>query len=240
MLRLLAIGCNYPGEAYSLPDCEMDANSLAKTFAPYVGSARTLLSRQATHAGMLRAVRAFLDSLRAGDLGLLSFSGHGTNEKISGKYVQAIVANDGKVFYEHELRQILNDRPEGTILGMLSDSCHSGGLPRGHIGNSRKPRTVPVRLVTPHDTKVPAKAPPRPNFEYLASKAEEYAYSTGEGGAMTRAFCECFAKRGGRTTLRSLHQGIRTLLPNKEWPQTPQFVCRDAALAKRTIRSFVK
>lgn len=234
-LRLLAVACNYPGEDYALPDCESDAQSMEELFAPYASSATVLLSRKATRTKIISAVQDFLETLCSGDLGLLSFSGHGTRERKGNKWVEAIVANDGQLIYEDELRTLLNDRASGVILAMLSDSCNSGGLPRG---NGRQVRTVPVRLLDPHEFKPPKRSPPRPNAVYTACKDTEYAYSTGQGGAMSLATRASFEEAGSRTTLQSLHKKIRARLPSPEYGQSPQFFCRDKKLAARTIKSF--
>lgn len=233
-IHLLSIGCNYAGESCELPDCELDAELIAETFEPYVASGKLLIGKKASARGIVKAVKALLEKLKPKDLGLISFSGHGTRERKGAKYVEAIVANDLELIYEFELRDVLNAR-SGGILVMLADCCHSGGLSR----NPHKVRTIPSTHCFTHQATPPRKAAPRPNAEYLACQAKEYAFSTGVGGAMTLAIVDAFGEHGARTSLQSLHRAIRTRLPSPEWDQHPQFVCRDKSLAKRTIRSFV-
>lgn len=239
-IRMFTCGCDYPGESYSLPDCSKDAQALVATFEKYIASVTVLLNRKAPLATAVKALLAFYDSCKAGDFALLAFSGHGTSDEIDGKRVEGIVLNDGKVLYEAKLRQIINTRPRGVIAAMLSDSCYSGLLPKGN--HQRTPRTVAASKVTWPEFDQPARMPVQPNAAYLGcsgKKGDEYSYSTGDGGAMTLATIAAFNESEDRTTLKALHTKIRKRLPTKEWPQTPVFFCRDAALAKRTIKSFV-
>lgn len=232
-LHLLAIGCNYEGESYALPDCARDAISIAEALEPFAATAKALLNEKATRRGMLAAFAKHKTARKKSDTSIISFSGHGTTEPIDGKGVQAIVCNDGTLLYEHELRELLADLGPAIF---IADCCYSGGLTRGR----RKARTVPVSHCFRHETIVPRRMPPKPHATYAACRAGETAASTGKGGAFTLALLEAFEKRKDATTLKGLAQGIKALLPTDDYPQHPVFSCADKAFANRTIRSFAR
>lgn len=226
----LFIGNNYRGESFELPDCEMDALSLAEEFEPYLTSGKVLLSK--TRRSMISALGSLKDRVtRNYDLALVSFSGHGTTDTINGKQVQAIVCNDGTLIYEFELRQMLADL---GLAALLADSCYAGGLTRG----MQRGKTIPVRFCFTHEAKVPSKLPPQPHARYLACRAGETAASTGHGGAMTLAVLEAFRERKDETTFDALGKRIKQLLPNGEYEQHPVYSCTVASFGKKTLKSF--
>lgn len=235
-IRLLAIGTNYTGESYELPDCELDAENVRTAFAPFCETATTLLGKKATREGITKAVRKLIGSLQKGDLGILYFSGHGTYETIKGKRVEAIVCHGGSVIYDFEKRNEFNKRKAGSFIVAASDSCFSGGMMKQF---GVKARSVSIKHLYPHRVEVPTRSPRRPNAEFSASAAKEVSYSTGNGGAWTLAMLEEFADRHVNTTLPALHKRIRKHLPNDEYDQSPQFVCDDE-LKRRTLKSFTK
>lgn len=235
-IRGLFIGCNYPGESYELPDCDLDSENLAATLEPCFASGRCLLNKKASRKGVGAAFRKFYTELRPGDVPIVSFSGHGTSDTIDGKEVQGIVCNDGVVLYEFELRQLLADL-ENAVL--ICDSCFSGGLPRARVKS--RPRTVPASHVFwPRDIEIPSRMPAKPRVRYLACKGDETADSTGNGGAFTNALIEAFDERKENTTFISLANAVKKMLPNKEHRQTPVFSYADRTFASRTLKSFNK
>lgn len=236
-IHLLAIGTNYTGESYELPDCEYDAMQITKTLKPFCTTAKELLGARATRPGILRAVKALLAHLTRGSLGLLYFSGHGTQTTVQGRRQEAIVAHGGTLVYEREIRALLSDRAAGSMLCSMADCCHSAGLAKGRLRGFK--RSIPDSFCfLPDIARLPRVSKNLPDSRWLACKADELAYSTGNGGAYTLAFLEAFADRGEKTTLPALHKAIRRQLPSDRWPQTPQLRC-DAELRTRTIKSFV-
>lgn len=232
-IYLVAIGCNYRQTESELPDCEMDAISIVDALSDHTTACRAVLGKG--RRAIESTVRRYLGRARSGDIILLSFSGHGTTGYVGGKKVQGIVTEDMEVIYDFELRQIVNTRDSGVVAVMLADCCYSGGLAR----RKGKVRAIPSNRCFLHKVLVPSRLSPPPNAVYLACKANEVAYSTGSGGAMTLAFVAALEKLGVEGTLRGLHREVRKSLPSWEWPQTPQFVCRDRKLASRTLGSFL-
>lgn len=236
-IHLLAIGTNYTGESYELPDCEYDAMQMTETLEPYCTTAKELLGARATRPGILRAVKALLAHLTRGSLGLIYFSGHGTQAAVQGRTQEAIVSHGGVLIYEREIRALLADREKGSLLCSMADCCHSAGLAKGKLRGFK--RSIPESFCfLPDIDRVPRVVKDLPDSRWTACRANELAYSTGRGGAYTLAFLESFAERGVTTTLPELHKAIRKRLPTDQWPQTPQLQC-DAELRRRTIKTFV-
>lgn len=232
MIHGLFIGCNYTGTANELPDCELDAERLDDEFAPFLKSGKVLLSNQATRNGMIAALESLKKKMKAGDLALVAYSGHGTTDTIDGKLVQAIVPNDFELIYEFELRRMLTDL--GTA-ALMADSCYSGGLTRSMAAGSR---FISISRCRPHAVNLPSRKPAAPHAVYSACGPRETAASTGNGGAMTLAILEAFRERKDATTFASLATRVKKLLPSREYMQHPQFTCKNKDFAKRTLRSF--
>lgn len=231
-LHLLAIGNNYRGTLNELPDCELDAQNISELFAPYCESVTTLLSKG--RESIVKATTKFLSKLGKNDLGILYYSGHGTQTAVNMKISEAIVCNDVRLIYDFELRSLLNERAKGSMLAMAADCCYSGGLSRGIQGAKRM---IPASRCIKHRIERPARMPKGPEALYTAA-GKEPSYSTGQGGAWTLEFMDAFADRKAKTTLPALHKQIIKHLPSDEWPQHPTFECANA-LAGRTLKSFV-
>lgn len=234
-IRLLAIASNYTGTINELPDCVLDSENVIKAFSPFCETAESITGKDATRDGIRSAVAEFIGSLKSNDLGLLYFSGHGTQDKVQGKKVEAIVCDGFELIYDFEMRVDLNRRVDGSLLCALADSCYSGGLSRDF--NRAKARTMPVAQAVRHRIRFPVRTPKRPNAIFEGCDTKELSYSTGTGGAMTNVLLKAFAERKDATTLPALYKRVRKSLPSKQWPQTPQFVC-DKVLEKRMLKSF--
>lgn len=236
----LGVATNYTGTANALPDCELDAHNWAKLLKPYVDSTTLVLGKKATRQGILEAGKKWLDTLETGDLGILLFSCHGSRERISGEWHEAIVCNDMQMIYDFETDEMLSDRWKNTWLSILGDLCFSGGMARG---NPRIARTIPLSQCKPHKATPPSRPRAMPNVIYYAGcKETEYSYSTGKGGAMSLAMQKALAEGGLKATFGWLHKRVagkrpKGLLPTDEWPQTPQVIA-SARNLRRTLGEF--
>src|SRR5262245_20443135 len=68
---------HYAGWSGDLVACESDAHDMAALAAAQKIKPTILLTRQATRGSVLKAIRGAAKTLRAGDLFLLTYSGHG-------------------------------------------------------------------------------------------------------------------------------------------------------------------
>lgn len=142
---------DYSGWSGPLDACEFDANDLA-ALAKAQGIAPTvLLTKSATRAKTLAAIRAAAKRLKSGDFFLLSYSGHGGQvDDISGeeqdKLDETWCLFDGQLI-DDELYLELGRFAKGVRVLVLSDSCHSGTVVRAAppppTSTGPKPRLMP-------------------------------------------------------------------------------------------------
>lgn len=127
---------HYAGWSGPLKACEFDAKDMAQLAKDQGLKPKLLLTRQATRAKLLAALRAAAQSLKKGDLFFISFSGHGGQvPDVDGVADEADGRDETWCLYDG---QLLDDElylefsqfAEGVRILMLSDSCHSGTMAR--------------------------------------------------------------------------------------------------------------
>lgn len=139
--RSLHIGLNFVNDAaYGRPvprlaGCVNDANYMASMAAGQGFASSVLLNEQATVDGVTRAVLDAAGELAAGDMFLLSYSGHGSQVADLPGGDEADARDETWVLYD---RQFLDDEiaalearfAPGVRICLVSDSCHSGTVAR--------------------------------------------------------------------------------------------------------------
>jgi metacaspase-1 len=124
----------YSGWDGPLAACEFDANDMA-TIAKSKGMKPTvLLTKKATRAHTLAAMRSAAKALKSGDLFFMSYSGHGgqvpdTNGDEPDHQDETWCLYDGQLI-DDELYFELSKFAAGVRILVLSDSCHSGSVVR--------------------------------------------------------------------------------------------------------------
>jgi metacaspase-1 len=148
--RAIHVGLNavdarhYGGWSGDLVACEFDAKDMA-AIARSAGMRSTLLlTKKATRRSVLAALRAASKALRAGDLLLLTYSGHGGQiADVSGeerdKLDETWCLFDGELI-DDEVFLALSRFAAGVRIFVLSDSCHSGTVTRARIPEGGAPR----------------------------------------------------------------------------------------------------
>ncbi|MBL9175283.1 MAG: caspase family protein [Verrucomicrobiales bacterium] len=124
----------YGGWDGPLAACEFDAKDLAVIARSQGMKSRVLLTRRATRAAVLKGIRSAAGTLKAGDLFLLSYSGHGgqmpdTNGDEPDRKDETWCLFDGQLI-DDELYFELSKFAAGVRILVLSDSCHSGSVAR--------------------------------------------------------------------------------------------------------------
>lgn len=133
---------HYEGWDGELFACENDAKAMA-ALARKQGMVPTkLITKKATRAATLAALRSAAKALKAGDLFLLTFSGHGGQVKdMNGdepdRKDETWCLYDAQLV-DDELYLELSRFAKGVRVIVLSDSCHSGSVTR-----ARKPPPAP-------------------------------------------------------------------------------------------------
>lgn len=136
-IHSLHIGINnYRGTGSDLAGCVNDARDLLALVGPKAASSALLLDAKATRAGMLAALKLLLVRLGPGDLGFITFSGHGTyvadkNGDEPDRQDEALVCADLQLIIDDEFRGLLSARHRQSRLIVITDSCHSGSVHRG-------------------------------------------------------------------------------------------------------------
>ena len=125
---------HYSGWDGTLMACEADANDMYAISSGRGLTASRLLTADATSAAVTDAITDAASRLRAGDLFVLSYSGHGGQvTDVSGDEADGL--DETWVLYD---RQLLDDElyalwagfAPGVRILVLSDSCHSGSVVR--------------------------------------------------------------------------------------------------------------
>ena len=127
----------YGGWSGPLAACEFDANDMAAIAKTKGMKSTVLLTKKATRANMLAAMRAAAKTLASGDFFFLTYSGHGgqvpdvTGEEID-KKDETWCLFDGQLIDDELYCELAQFKPGVRIL-VLSDSCHSGTVTRERV-----------------------------------------------------------------------------------------------------------
>ncbi|MBN8505775.1 MAG: caspase family protein [Burkholderiales bacterium] len=121
---------HYAGWEGPLTACEFDAKDMAALALGQGIKPTTLLTRNATRAKVLTALRAAAKALKKGDYFMLTFSGHGgqvpdVDNEEADERDETWCLYDGQLI-DDELYLELTGFAAGVRILMLSDSCHSG------------------------------------------------------------------------------------------------------------------
>ncbi|HMO45217.1 MAG TPA: caspase family protein [Rubrivivax sp.] len=125
---------HYGGWTGDLAACEFDAKDMAALAAGRGIKATQLLTKDATRAKLLSALRAAAKTLVKGDIFMLTYSGHGGQvPDVSGdeadKLDETWCLYDAQLI-DDELYLELGRFAAGVRILVLSDSCHSGTVVR--------------------------------------------------------------------------------------------------------------
>ncbi|MET0210408.1 MAG: caspase family protein [Burkholderiaceae bacterium] len=125
---------DYAGWDGPLAACEFDANDMAAIARSRGIKPTVLLTKKATRANVLAAIRSAAGKLKSGGFFFLSYSGHGgqvkdiDNEEADRKD-ETWCLFDGQLI-DDELYFELSKFAAGVRILLLSDSCHSGTVAR--------------------------------------------------------------------------------------------------------------
>lgn len=128
----------YGGWSGELNACENDARDMAALALERGFKPTTLLTRKATRAALLKSLRSASDTLRKGDIFLLTYSGHGgqvpdtSGDEGDDKQDETWCLYDGQLI-DDELYFELSRFVTGVRVLVLSDSCHSGTVTRERL-----------------------------------------------------------------------------------------------------------
>ena len=142
---------HYEGWTGPLAACEFDAHDMAALAQSRGMKSTLLITKKATRANLLAALRKAAKTLGDGDFFFMSFSGHGGQvPDVSGeeddKQDETWCLFDGQLI-DDELYYELSKFKSGVRIFVISDSCHSGTVVRAarpQPGSpSQRPRIMP-------------------------------------------------------------------------------------------------
>ncbi|KAH7438974.1 hypothetical protein KP509_04G039500 [Ceratopteris richardii] len=141
--KAVLVGCNYPDSKAELRGCVNDVNRVHKTLIDRYGFDKSDITilidtdsslMQPTGENIKRALNKLVEESESGDVLFFHYSGHGfrlpaeADADDNTGYDECIVPCDMNLITDDDFREIVDKVPDGVILTLISDSCHSGGL----------------------------------------------------------------------------------------------------------------
>jgi hypothetical protein len=238
MKKAICIGINnYPGIFNDLKGCVNDALDWSALLQSMGFETSIMLDSQATRQNVKTALQDLISTTNAGDVAVFTYSGHGTqvsdrNSDENDRYDEAISLYDGNVV-DDDLRVILDGiHPQATLV-VISDSCFSGSVTR-IAPEPATPRFIPPTVPTTGKTARRSFLIPEtgmPEILISGCSDSEYSYDAefdGRPNGAMSAYALQVIKQNPNVTYREFHASLRTLLPSKDYPQSPQLEGSDA------------
>lgn len=169
--------CEPPIEAFpdgwdgALESCEADANDLQKLAEGCGFQTRVLLTADATAENVRNEIRRATDTLKSGDIFLLTYAGHGGQVPDRSRDEKDDTLDEtwclyDRQFIDDELYALFARFAEGVRVLILSDSCHSGTVSRSG------PRSGPLR--PPRKSRTARCMPPESVRPIYMARKDEY------------------------------------------------------------------
>ena len=165
--RALCIGINdYPGTHLDLAGCVSDANAWEAELNGRGFAVTKLLNAQATKAAMVAAFKALIGGAAAGDVTVITYSGHGTyvpdnngdeDDGLDEALCPYDIQTGGGALIDDEIHALFKARKAGVRIVLISDSCHSGTVTRA-AGRDPDEASLPMPRFMPMANWMPADA----------------------------------------------------------------------------------
>lgn len=252
MKKALCIGINYRGSEYELGGCINDADDWA-SFLHNLGGfdCAVMAEGQATKRNMIAGIETIATRLKAGDVGVIAYSGHGTwvpdmtGDEPDGRDEALVPIDcDKNLILDDELHTIFEQVPAQAHLVFIADCCHSGTVFRSTSGEAgvKGVRFMPPSAFTHTEVQTaalhkaarmavtyPLGATDRafPNVVHFSGcKDDEYSNDVEMNGRPCGAFSyyaiRAFTKcLKGGLTYGDAHKEIAKRLPSPRYQQTP-------------------
>jgi hypothetical protein len=237
-----------------LRGCVNDANDWATLFESYSVSVERLVDEEATRREILRSIGFQLADMRFGDILFVQFSGHGTTvadtsgdepDRVDEAICPYDVMGAGPIV-DDELNWLFAQRPRGSKIVMIADSCFSGSVAKAAVMFDRLTRGVSTRRIVKvggvtTEYRVPKFLPPRVLegsyvMPALMSKRKDQtwillsgcqdnqvSYDAEVAGRPCGAFSHiALANLQPGETYKQWMARILRELPDAEWPQKPK------------------
>ncbi len=268
--RALLVGINDYRGVVDLNGCHNDVNNMRNILKTYLGftnnDIRVVLDSRATKEGILYRLNYMVDKARPGDFMVFHFSGHGSQIRDrNGDELEDSLDEilcpwdmdwDGTFILDDDLYEIFKKIPQGAILEVFLDCCHSGTATRDlELGRPEelgpehpvRPRFLPPPpdILFRYEGEEDILGPPR-GFNSInrsgtrstinhilwsgchSDQTSADAYINGTyNGAFTYFFCKHMRDTGGNISRRNLLERIKNSLRYTGYSQVPQLECMD-------------
>ncbi len=266
--RALLVGIN----RYILPGCDLQGcvndvtntrDVLLKYFGFSVEDVRLLVDQRATRKEILERLEWLVRDAAAGDRLVFHFSGHGSQvrdrdgDELKDHLDEVICPHDmdwdGNYISDDDLRGLFSKVPEGALLEVILDCCHSGTGTREMQALSLLPMELAMqpRFLTPPadiQARVEEELPIRrllrgtnPRGHVLLAGCRENqtsadAFISGAfNGAFTYYLCKHLRDTGGQITRGELLRRVRASLRFNGFSQVPQLEGPRSSRTKRML-----
>ncbi len=261
--RALCVGINnfknYPGSA--LQGCVNDANDMQTLLKKWLGfkpgDIVKLTDSQATKANIMKSLKEMVDGARKGKYSYLVFSlsSHGTQvpdtsgdepDRADEAFCPHDLAEAGGVWdpryiiVDDELHDLFVQLPEGVLLEVYLDTCHSGtGLKAVDLLPDRKPRWMPPPSYEAF--KMVEGRRSRGLYQSFLDKgivhhilwagcrsdqtSADAHISGGWHGAFTYYFCKVMNETQNKRSRKEVLKRVRKALTAAHYDQVPQLEC---------------
>lgn len=139
MKTATVIGINKYGHGSDLSGCVNDAHDWQKLLTSMGYNVHLLLDGDATKDRIQRSIRTTMDALAPGEVGVVTYSGHGSwvkadndeGDNESDGRDEVLVPSDamsdaGNLLRDDEIAVLMQNRPTGTEVFFTADACFSG------------------------------------------------------------------------------------------------------------------
>jgi hypothetical protein len=139
---------HYQGWSGPLTACEADADDMAQIASGKGMTVTKLLTKKATRDAVRKAIGSAARALTAGDLFMLSYSGHGgqvpdQNGDEDDQMDETWCLYDGQLI-DDELYALYGSFAKGVRILVFSDSCHSGTVARAALASAAAMARTPT------------------------------------------------------------------------------------------------
>ncbi|WP_410872961.1 caspase family protein [Nocardia sp. A7] len=254
--RSLHIGLNavdadsYGGWTGKLQACEADAYSMQDVASARNFEAEVIRTKDATIKNVYAEIEKATMDLKSGDYYFLTYSGHGgqvpdkTGEE-SDKLDETWMLYDRQLV-DDQIYGILSKFAVGVRVLVLSDSCHSGSVTRGHAekrdaefgtrpGSKRAPLATTEAEYKAHKADYDKRADewpsmPNPKVEFTTGagvillsgcRDDQESMDGTNNGAFTAAFLDVWDNGRFKGNHNTLLAGVRKKLAEQQYEQRP-------------------
>ncbi|HUF47956.1 MAG TPA: caspase family protein, partial [Vicinamibacterales bacterium] len=258
--RALCVGIDgYPTSP--LLGCVRDAQAWARVLGDLRFDVTTVLDREATRQRVLDALGTLVESAEPGGMLVFQYSGHGSQAPDldgdeSDRYDEALVPIDyqsGALLLDDDLADVYRRLPDGALLTLFMDCCHSGTNSRfapfdvrAARGDERR-RFLPLtpELEDAHRQYRARAGSPRPTspeeslpglIHFAACLDDQFAYESDGHGHFTRVATADLAAAVSRgMTNEDFSNDVAARVIALGRPQTPRLMRLPATLAGRAL-----